>query len=157
MGRNSKEHKELCNKKILQYLLKRDTCASRLKAVTGITDSLLKCRSMNADRKREYRAQLENSHKVLCCMATDLEEFKETYRELDSKYKQATRSKAELSDQNVKLHTKLQKMNFFKDTCEMQKKMRCQAEEDCGRYLREKREALEENKALREEIAKGKQ
>ena len=152
MGRNSKEHIELVNKRVFTFLLERKTCTARLKAVTAITESLLKCRSTNGDRKKKYRAQLENSHKVLCCLATDSEEHRQKFRQLESKYEQAIRKNVELSDLNVALYEKLRRMENLAETSELQKNARLSAEEDCGKYLREKRAAQEENERLREEV-----
>ena len=154
MGRNTKEHTELVNKRIYSFLLERQTCTARLKAVTCITESLLKCRSTNGDRKKKYRAQLENSHKVLCSLATDSEEYREKYKQSQKKYEQATRRNTELSDENVALYGKLRRMNNLAETSEIQKKARLLAEEDCGKLLKDKLEIVEENNKLRKELEK---
>ena len=153
MGRHSVEHKELANKRILTFLLERKTCAARLKAVTGITESLLKCRSTNGDRKKKYREELANAHKVLCCKATDLEEFRQKNIELDSKYEQSLKRNSELADRNVRLLNKLRDMEYHISNSNQQREMRIKAEEDCGRYLDEKRKTEEENRRLKEKIA----
>ena len=154
MGRNTKEHNELVKKRIFTFLLERKTCAARLKAVTGITESLLKCRSTNGDRKKKYRAELGNAHKVLCSLATDSEEHRQKYRQLETKYEQAIRKNAEVSDENVGLHEKLRYMNNVTEMSEIQKKARLLVEEDYGKLLKEKREIQEENKRLRRQIEK---
>ena len=151
MGRNTKELNELVNKRVFKYLLERQSAAARLKAVRTVTERLLKTRSSNGDRKKLYKDQLDNAHKVLCCLATDGEELLEKHKKLKSDYDQVIKSRSEVSDMNVALHEKLRKMNYIIATSETQKELRFKAEEDCGRFLQEKRKALDESARLKEE------
>ena len=151
MGRNTKEHTELVNKKVFTFLLERKECAARLKAVTNITESLLKCR--NGERKKKYKQQLGNAHKVLCSLATDAAENRQKYRRLDVNYEKAMRKNRELSDENVELHEKVRKWDQLQETSETQKQMRFKAEEDCGLLLTENNKLREEIKKLKNQIS----
>ena len=168
MGRNSKEHIELKTKTIYQYLVERDSCSKRLLAVQKMTNSLLKCRSTNGERKKKYRSELDNAHRVLCSAAADLIESRERILELEEEATHARAKKAQILDDNVALSWKLRELEDMKRQSDRQKEYRLRTEEDCGKFYREneklkdelvaaknKRTQLaEKNKSLEEELAK---
>ena len=154
MGRNSKEHIELTTKKIYKYLIERETCSKRLKAVQTITNSLLKCRSTNGERKRKYRAELDNAHRVLCSGMADGEEYRQKYLDIQTKYTQAIQKRTKVQDENVALSWKVRDMERIKYAYERHKDFRLQTEQDCGVILEEKRTALRKCARLEEELAK---
>ena len=167
MGRNSKEHIELTTKKIYKYLVEREACSKRLLAVQKLTNSLLKCRSTNGERKKKYRAELDNAHRVLCSSAADLVQSKERILELEEQATHARAKKAQILDDNVALSWKLKELEDMKRQSERQKEYRLKTEEDCGKFYREnerlkeemeagkdkRKKLVEKNKKLEEELA----
>ena len=137
--------------------MERESTQKRFAVVEKLTDQVLKCR--NAVRKKDYRRQLENAHKVLCSLATDSEEYKAKYFAEKKKYAEMAAKKAEWGDDAVALRNKLLEMDRIASNCEQQKQLRLNAEEDCGKLLDEKREALrkidkavKKNKRLQKEL-----
>ena len=137
--------------------MERESTQKRFAVVEQLTDQVLKCR--NAVRKKDYRRQLENAHKVLCSLATDSEEYKTKYFDLKEEHAQAVKKRAEWANQATTLQTKLLEMDRISRSCEQQKQLRLNAEEDCGKLLDEKREALrkidkavKKNKRLQKEL-----
>ena len=121
--------------------MERESTKKRFAIVEQLTDQVLKCR--NWSRKKEYRAQLENAHKVLCSLATDSEEYKTKYFDLKEEHAKAVKKRAEWANQATTLQTKLLEMDRISRSCEQQKQLRLNAEEDCGKLLDEKRKALQ--------------
>ena len=147
MGRLSREHVELTTKRVFSFLLERESCVARLVAVTKITESLMKTRSSNGVRKKNYRDQLDNAHKVLCSLATDSEEYKQKYIKMKDKNDNLSHKNANLSDENVKLLHKLSKFEQCKALCKTHEQARTKAEEDCETFMKE-------NKLLKDEISR---
>ena len=168
MGRNSKEHIELKTKNIYQYLVERDSCSKRLLAVQKMTNSLLKCRSTNGERKKKYRSELDNAHRVLCSAAADLIESDKIILKLKEEATHARAKKAQILDDNVALSWKLRELEDMKRQSDRQKEYRLKTEEDCGKFYREnerlkeemeaakdkRKKLIEKNKKLEEELAK---
>ena len=145
MGRLPKLHKELITKKSFKFLLERKTTEERLKAVSNITESLLKSRS--SDRRQKFRHQLNNAHQVLCVTATDFDELRDKYNELNSKYEEALQRRTEQNNKNVALHQKNMEMESVKRNSALNQEARLRAEMDCEKFMRE-------NEELRKKLAK---
>ena len=100
MGRLSKEHHEM-QKKQLNFRLQNETVQKRLKICEGLLESILKTRS--GIRKNKYKQELKNVHEFLCIKAESHDQLKKRYAELEAKYAQSERKKAELSDRLIRL------------------------------------------------------
>ena len=100
MGRLSKEHHEM-QKKQPAFRLEDETVQKRLKICQSLLDSILKTRAGN--RKTKYKNELKSVHEYLCVKAESHEQLKKRYAELEAKYAQSERKKAELSDRCVRL------------------------------------------------------
>ena len=99
MGRLSKEFHAM-QKKQLKFRLEPETVQKRLKILETLVDSILKTRS--GIRKNKYKQELRNVHEYLCAKAEDHDKLKKRYAELEAKYAQSERKKAELSDKVVR-------------------------------------------------------
>ena len=100
MGRLSKEHHEM-QKKQFNFRLQNETVQKRLKICQGLLESILKTRAGN--RKNKYKEELRKVHEFLCVKAESHEQLRKRYAELEAKYEQSERKKAELSDRCVRL------------------------------------------------------
>jgi len=150
MGRNSKEKVELTTKRVWSYLMDRETTKKRFAVVEQLTDQVLRCR--NSARKKQYREQLENAHKVLCSLATDSEEYKTKYFDMKEEHAQAVKKRAEWANQATTLQTKLLEMDRISRSCEQHKQLRQKAEDDCGQLLDEKRKAVDQRDRALEKV-----
>ena len=154
MGRNSKEKVELTTKRVWSYLMDRETTKKRFAVVEQLTEQVLKCR--NSARKKQYREQLENAHKVLCSLATDSEEYKTKYFDMKEEHAQTVKKRAEWANKattlQTTLQTKLLEMDRISRSCEQHKQLRQKAEDDCGQLLNEKRKAVDQRDRALEKL-----
>lgn len=151
MGRLSKEHKELITKKSFRFLLERKTTEERLKAVSSITESLLKSRS--SDRRQKFRDQLRNAHEVLCVTSTDFSELREKYNQLNSKYEQVLKKRTEQDNIHVAMHQKCMNIESVKRNSALNQDARLRAEMDCEKFMKDNEELRKKLKiAMKTEV-----
>ena len=99
MGRKPKEFFDM-TKRQLSFLLKDEGVEKRVKVCETILESMLKSRGV---RKSKYKDELKKVHQYLCVKATDHDNLKKKYKELEAKYEQSQMKNSILSDRNIRL------------------------------------------------------
>ena len=151
MGRRSKEHVELTEKRVLQFLMDRNDTRLKLDALSSLLDSVLKTKN-NSERRKKYHSQLLNAHKVLCVESTDLLELRTKHNDLKTKNNKITEEKCLLRDMNSELQRQVKKIPLLEARSSAHRIARLSAENDLQETVGENAVLLSRIEKLRNQI-----
>ena len=139
MPRISKLETDMITGRILRSLLDREP--EKLRIANRHLEKLYK--SKNSERKKQYRQELENIINFFIRDSGDLSELKGGYKELQKKYTQVSKKRAELQDRLLISERQARESVQLKIRLQKERELRLQMETDYGTLLRSYR-ALED-------------